>query len=121
MRKIKIKGLKIRAFHGVLPEETKSGTEFIINLNVEVNYQKACETDILEETVNYAEICDWIKSEMQISSKLIEHVAWRIITRVFKEEKRIENVYIELQKINAPIHADLEHVAVEMQVSRGDL
>lgn len=121
MRKIKIRGLKIRAYHGVLPEETKSGTDFMINLDVDVNFQKACETDILEETVNYAEICDWISSEMKISSKLIEHVAWRIVTRIFKEEKRIENVRIELQKINAPIHADLDHVAVEMQVSRADL
>lgn len=121
MRKIKIQGLKIRAYHGVLPEETKSGTDFVINLSVEVDYQKACETDQLEETVNYAEICDWISDEMKISSKLIEHVAYRIVKRIFSEEKRIENVHIELLKINAPIHADLDHVAVEMQVSRGDL
>lgn len=121
MRKIKIQGLKIRAHHGVLPEETKSGTDFVINLSVDVDYQKACETDDLAETVNYAEICDWISSEMKINSKLIEHVAFRIIKRIFKEEKRIENVHIELMKINAPIHADLDHVAVEMQVSRGEL
>jgi len=120
MRKIKINGLKIRANHGVLPEETLSGTDFVINTEVEVNYLKACLTDDLEATVNYAAICDWIKDEMKTPSKLIEHVMFRIISRMFKEEKKIELIHIELKKINAPIHADLENVAVEMVISRAE-
>jgi len=57
---------------------------------------------------------------MKTPSKLIEHVMFRIISRMFKEEKKIELIHIELKKINAPIHADLENVAVEMVISRAE-
>jgi dihydroneopterin aldolase len=121
MKKIQINQLKIRAFHGVLEEETISGTDFLINLRLEVNFLKACLHDDLEATVNYDSICTYIKEEMKTPSKLLENVLYRICKRIFKEEKLVNKIWIELQKENPPIHADIKSAGVEIEISREEI
>jgi dihydroneopterin aldolase len=42
---------------------------------------KAAESDDLNDTISYADINDIIHQEMKIKSKLLEHVAGRIISK----------------------------------------
>lgn len=53
---IHLKGLKIYAYHGVLPQENKIGAEYTIDLQLKTDFTKAADTDQLEGTVNYAAV-----------------------------------------------------------------
>jgi dihydroneopterin aldolase len=59
-----------------------------------------------------------VKSEMDIPSKLLEHVAMRISRRLLNDFPLIEVVEIKLEKRNPPMGADIDSAGVEMVVQR---
>jgi dihydroneopterin aldolase len=100
------------AYHGVLPQETKVGNEYIVNLRIGINLSKAAYSDRLEDTVSYADIYADMKKEMEIPSRLLENVAYRIIRRLKEKYKSIESIEIKLAKRNPPMGAKLDCAAV---------
>ena len=113
--KILLENLKIYAFHGVLPEEKIIGTYYILNVEIHTNLWKASETDDLQDTINYAEINDIIHEEMKIPSKLLEHVAGRIINKISEKFPQIEFIKVKITKTNPPMKGEMDGVSVEMQ------
>lgn len=114
---IHLKGLKLYAFHGVLPQENRVGAEYTVNLRLKTDFSQAAQTDCLEGTVNYAEVFEAVKQEMQISSQLLEHVAYRIANRLLHDFPAIEEVDVELYKQNPPMGADCEQVGISLSLS----
>lgn len=114
---IHLKGLKLYAFHGVLPQENRVGAEYTVNLRLKTDFSRAAQTDSLEGTVNYAEVFEAVKQEMTISSQLLEHVAYRIANRLLHDFPAIEKVDIELYKQNPPMGADCEQVGISLSLS----
>ena len=56
MDKIIIKGLKFFAYHGVNPEEKEQGQNFIFDIILHVNINKACHGDNVDDTVSCAKV-----------------------------------------------------------------
>lgn len=105
---IELKHLRFYAFHGVLPQETKIGNNFEVNLKIETDFTRAFESDDVRDTLNYATIYDLIRKEMQIPSKLLEHLAGRIFHELkenFSEAKIIE---LRVAKMNPPVAGEME-------------
>jgi dihydroneopterin aldolase len=113
--RIVFEDLKIFAFHGVLPEENIIGTYFIINLEAHADIWKATESDELGDTVNYAEINDIIHDEMKIPSKLMEHVAGRIIAKIKERFAQVTFIKIKITKTNPPMKGEMKGVSVEFE------
>lgn len=113
-----LKNLEFHAFHGVMPQETKVGNTFIINLRLKVDYSKAGETDAVDDTVSYADVFNVVKKEMNISSKLLEHVVYRITKTLFATFPQIEQVDINLDKTNPPMGADIDTAGVHLVCER---
>ena len=65
---IHLKGLKLFAYHGVLPQENKVGAEYTINLSLKTDFSKAAENDRLEDTTDYSKVFDTVKKEMKVPS-----------------------------------------------------
>ena len=59
-----------------------------------------------------------IKAEMAIPSQLIEHVANRIIQRLFKDFPTIEQIALKLSKRNPPMGADIDAATIEVIMER---
>jgi len=110
--------LKFYAYHGVSPQETKVGNTFIIDIKLKVGIVEAIETDNLNYTVSYADIYEAIKSEMEIPSKLLEHVSGRIIKRLFHDFATIENIELKLSKQNPPMGADTAGAGIIIHAER---
>jgi dihydroneopterin aldolase len=55
---------------------------------------------------------------MAIPSKLLEHVAKRIIDRIFLELPSVEKSMVSVSKINPPINGDVEKVTVSLNLNR---
>ena len=56
MGTIRLKNIKIYAFHGCLAEETKIGSDYLVNLEVKANLSKAASSDNLLDTVDYVRL-----------------------------------------------------------------
>ena len=75
MSTISIEGMEFYAYHGHFAEEQIIGTWFVVDLFLKTDTTRAEQSDDLQDTVNYLEVYQTVKQEMQISSKLLEHVA----------------------------------------------
>lgn len=109
---ILLENLVFYAFHGVLTQETTVGNEFQVSLKIEVDVEKAAISDEIADTINYADLYCIIEQEMRIPSKLIEHLAKRIIDKIKQKYTQIESIEIKLNKRHPPIKGQIESAGV---------
>ena len=115
---IKLTNIRAHAHHGCLAEESIIGSEYRVDLSLKSDLKKASISDNLSDTVDYVHINHIVKEEMDIPSKLLEHVAKRIIDRVFKELQSVYKLKVAISKINPPIGGDVEMVTVVLRSKR---
>lgn len=115
---IKLKQIKVYAYHGCLVEEEKIGSDYLVNLTVKANLEEASITDSLKDTVDYVHLNRIVKEEMAIRSKLLEHVGKRIVDRIFKELQLVKKIKVQVSKVNPPIGGDVEEVIVSLSAKR---
>ena len=119
MEKIIIKGLKIKAFHGVNPQEKIDGQNFILDITAELDVKKAQLSDNVDHTVSYSDI---IKTTTAVftekSYNLIETAANKVGMDIMRTYPKLRSVTVLLKKPEAPIKADFEYVAVEDTITR---
>lgn len=115
LSKIVLEQVKIYAFHGVLPEENIIGTYYLLDAEVMLDLQAASQSDALEETVSYADINDIIIEEMKINSKLLEHVAGRIIRSIRKQFPEVSSVKVKILKTNPPMPGEMKGAGVVLE------
>jgi dihydroneopterin aldolase len=118
MGKVLLENIRAYAHHGCLDEETNIGSEYLVNISVKTNLSKASTSDQLKNTVDYVHINKIVKQEMGIPSKLLEHVAKRIMDRIFLELPSVEKSKVSVSKINPPINGDVEKVTVTLKSNK---
>ncbi|MFC7356174.1 dihydroneopterin aldolase [Jejudonia soesokkakensis] len=118
MSTIKLKNIKVYAFHGCLLEEGQIGSEYLVNLTVIADLSAAAATDDLDDTVDYVHLNKIVKEEMDVRSKLLEHVGQRIIDRIFTEISLVSEASVNVAKVNPPIGGDVASVSVTMHAKR---
>ena len=107
-----INNMQFHAFHGVYEQENKIGNTFLVDLKLGANLNKACQSDQLEDTVNYASVFDEVKSVMRKPCKLIEHLAENICREIKNTFPQIQTIEIKVTKINPPILGQLDSVSI---------
>lgn len=117
MSKIFLENVKIYAYHGVLPEENIIGTYYILNVEIHTDLWNAAESDDLHDTISYAEINDIIHNEMKINSKLLEHVAGRIIAKIHENFEQISYIKLKITKTSPPMKGEMKGASIELEKS----
>jgi len=118
MDRIEVEGIKLFGYHGCLDEEGKIGTDYRVNVTVWGDLTRPAQSDDLHDTLDYVIINRIVKQEMTIRSKLIEHVAQRILDGLLSEMPMVQKAEIKLSKLQPPINGDVESVSVVMATSR---
>ena len=112
MNTIQVYGIRSYAFHGCLKEETNIGGNYIIDIDIDYNFTESAKNDDLSQTIDYVKIKEIVISEMNVASKLIETVAYRILNSIKQKHPSIEKCKVVLKKINPPIDGDVDYVSV---------
>ncbi len=118
MGTIKVNNIRTFSYHGCLLEEGKIGSDYRVDLEIKTDLRKSAETDNLHDTVDYVQLNTIVVEEMAIRSHLLEHVAHRIITRIFAELPQVSRTKVLVSKLNPPIGGDVESVTIEMEEFR---
>ena len=111
---IRLEKLRVRAFHGVLPQERIVGGDFIVTLRIGYPWQQAMDTDDVGDTLNYAAVYELVKREMAVPSQLLEHVAGRIVKALSSDFPLITSIDLWLTKVMPPMGADCDGAGVEL-------
>ena len=118
MSTIRLKNIKIYAFHGCLVEEEQIGSDYLVNLSVRANLNKASNSDELADTVDYVLLQKIVMEEMGIRSKLLEHVGKRIVDKILFDIPLVSYVKVTVAKVNPPIGGDVAEVSVTLTAKR---
>jgi 7,8-dihydroneopterin aldolase/epimerase/oxygenase len=114
MSTISIEGMEFYAYHGCFAEEQLIGTWFVVDLFLETDTTEAEQTDDLTKTINYLEVYQLVKKEMEINSKLLEHVGRRILNRVTVTYPSISHARIKVRKMNPPLGGKMDFVSLTL-------
>jgi len=115
---IKIKNIRVYAYHGCLIEEGKIGSDYSVDLSVKVDLKNSAQTDNLNDTVDYVHLNRIVKEEMGIRTKLLETVADKILDRILFEIPLVEKVKVKVSKLNPPIGGNVASVSIVMERKR---
>ena len=110
MLKIELRNLKFHAYHGIHEKEKRTGGNFEINLVVQ--FQPANFPVLhLDDTIDYVDLFELVKRRMNKPTKLIETIATEIAEEVLNTYALIEEVEVEIKKLNPPIPSFNGYVA----------
>lgn len=115
---IKVNNIKVFTNHGCLEEEAKIGSEYRVDIKINADLSKSEKSDNLSDTVDYVHLNKIAKEEMAIRSKLLEEVAQRMLTRIFKELPMVKKAKVSVAKINPPIGGNVGEVAIVLRKKR---
>jgi dihydroneopterin aldolase len=114
MGKITLENMKFHAYHGCLDFEKMDGNTFLVSLTMEFDTSTAERTDNLADTLNYQEVYNVVKEQMETPSDLIEHVVRRIYDAVSQNFQQIQSLKVSLSKLNPPLGGEVEKVKIEI-------
>jgi dihydroneopterin aldolase len=111
---IEINGLSLYTHHGVTEPEREVGQRLLIDIRLEVGSSDATVTDRLEDTVDYAEVCQLVALiAQQRSHRTLERLCSTIADRLLADYE-LEGVWVKATKEQPPIPLALEDVSVEL-------
>ena len=119
MEKIIIKGLRLKAYHGVNTEEKINGQMFELDITALIDAKSANASDELDDTVSYAKIIKTVRAVFTAESyNLIEYASNKVAMEIMRTYPKLKSVTVLLKKPEAPISADFDYVAVEETITR---
>ncbi len=113
MGKIHLEGMEFFAYHGCFSEEQIIGTKFLVDLVVDADTLHAEQSDKLNDTLNYTEMYQVVRFEMQTKSHLLEHVAGRIVFALCSRFPQIHSISLKIAKLNPPVRGKVKQIAYQ--------
>jgi dihydroneopterin aldolase len=117
---IEITGLSLFTHHGVTAAEREVGQRLVLDLRLDVGESDATVTDLVEDTVDYAQVCQLVALvAQQRSYKTLERLCAAIAERLIGDFE-VEYVWVKASKPEPPIPLPVEEVSVEISREPGE-
>ena len=111
---IEISGLSLYTHVGVSDAERELGQRLLLDLRIDVGEVDATVTDRIEDTVDYAEVCDSANLvAQQRSYKTLERLCAAIADRLL-DQYRAQSVWVKASKPEPPLAFAVSEVSVEV-------
>jgi len=111
---VEVSGLSLYTHHGVSDAEREIGQRLVVDLRMDVGESDATLTDRVEDTVDYAEVCQVVALvAQQRSYRTLERLCAAIADRLL-EQFGLESVWVKAAKPEPPIPLPVEEVSVEV-------
>ena len=115
---IELRGLSIYTHHGVSDAEQEVGQRLEFDVSFDVPDCDAMFTDRLEDTVDYAEVCDIVAlAATERSYRTLERLA-QVVGQRLMERYGCESVRVRAAKPEPPLPLAIQEVAVEITQER---
>jgi dihydroneopterin aldolase len=111
---VEITGLSLYTHHGVTEAEREVGQRLVLDLRLDLGETDATVTDSIEDTVDYAEVCQLVALiAQQRSHKTLERLCSTIADRLLADYE-LEGVWVKAAKPEPPIALAVDEVSVEV-------
>lgn len=111
---IEVSGLSLYTHHGVSAAEREIGQRLVLDLRLEVGECDATVTDLVQDTVDYGEVCNVVALvAQQRSYKTLERLCSAVADRLLADFAA-EEVWVKASKPEPPIALPVAEVSVEV-------
>ena len=115
---VELRALSIYTHHGVTDAEQEVGQRLEFDVSFDVPDCDAVLTDRLEDTVDYAQVCDIVAlAATERSYRTLERLC-QVIGERLMERYRCESVRVRASKPEPPLPLAIQEVAVEVTHER---
>ena len=119
---IRLENMRLNAHHGVMPQERIVGGHYTVDVVLELqadDIYPAIAEDRLESTVNYAEVYDVVRREMQQPCQLLEHLCGRLLQGILVAFPVVRAASVSVRKDVPPIPGiDCDGCSVTLSAER---
>lgn len=120
MDSILIEGLKVETVIGCFDWERQIIQPLLLDLHIATDLEQASNSDLLADTLNYAEICEIATQTIQKAQpELIEFAAKIVLKALFDQYPAIESIQITVRK--PAIIPQANSVGIRLERHRNDL
>jgi dihydroneopterin aldolase len=118
---VEVNGLSLFTHHGVTAAEREVGQRLILDIRLELGEADATVTDRVEDTVDYAKVCEVAALvATQRSDKTLERLCAAIADRLLKDFDA-QAVSVKASKPEPPFALPVDDVSVEVWRELGEL
>ena len=111
---VEVRGLSLYTHHGVTDAEREVGQRLVLDLRMEVGECDATVTDLVEDTVDYAAVCERVALvAQQRNYRTLERLCSALADRLL-DDFDAEEVWVKATKPEPPIPLAVEEVSVEV-------
>jgi 7,8-dihydroneopterin aldolase/epimerase/oxygenase len=111
---VEITGLSMYTHHGLTDAEREVGQRLVLDLRLDIGETDATVTDSIEDTVDYAEVCQLVALiAQQRSHRTLERLCSTIADRLLADYE-LEGVWVKAAKPEPPIALSVDEVSVEV-------
>lgn len=115
---IELRGLRVMAYCGILPEERERRQPFEIDVDVELDLLSAAASDDLENTIDYGRlVADIEQLAIEVRYGLLERFASEIAASVLRHDKA-SSTRVTIRKLRPPVPQDLQSSGVTVRRDR---
>jgi dihydroneopterin aldolase len=116
---IEVRGLRVVAVCGVFDEERRGPQPLQVDLDVELDGQRAAASDDLDDTVSYSLVCQAAADAIVAATpRLLEHATDVAGRAVLALDVRIDAVTVVVTKLRPPIPLDVATTGVRRRLVR---
>jgi dihydroneopterin aldolase len=119
MDRILLNGLVFFGRHGCHAAENELGQKFTVDIELECDLSAACQSDDVDDTINYVDIYNAAKEIMEGEpAKLLESLAQRIADAALEDE-RVVSAWVRIRKPHIALPGTLDYIGIEVTRGRG--
>jgi len=119
MAKILVHEFDVHAYHGWHAHEGEFGQPFVVDIELDVDIEKAARSDELQYALDYAKVvAETRRLFVERRYKLVEAAAAALADDLLRVFPQAQTVFVRVRKLKPPIPERLSAVGVELRVTR---
>jgi dihydroneopterin aldolase len=116
--RVTVRGIRATGFHGVYPEERRTGQPFVVDVVLHLDLAPAAASDDVTATVHYGELAGRVVAAIEGDPvDLIETLAHRVVD-IALSYPVVDGVEVTVHKPEAPVGVPFSDVAVTLVRTR---
>ncbi len=116
---IELRGLRVSAYCGVLPEEVERRQPIEMDLDIHCDLSSAGTSDRLADTIDYGALCEAVERVAAGERfSLLEALAERVASVMLSEDARIRGCLVAVRKLRPPVAQQLATAGVRIMRQR---
>ena len=115
--RISLSQLEFQGFHGLYEAEKKLGNQFTVDLWIDFT-PKVDRVDQLDQTIDYVNVYELVKSIMAIPTPLLETLVGKMADEILSQHPLAEKVFVSITKQKLPIIGFVGNTSVSIEKER---